>query len=178
MGYRNYIWVVDKDKADTIRNIKPTELTEYFPDYEDYLSPFDLREKIEATEAIELGKYAPHDIVDPYLSDFFINHYTNIKADSPDTELNIMDVKALDKLCEYYKNDICSYYNKLIEEGSLENLQHEFKQLVSWLKVATEDVNNEYLLTDSWRYDHAIFNFMYLKKVFNPEKQYLIWVGY
>lgn len=178
MGYRNYIWVVNKTDADPIRNMNSTEFKDQFLAEDNYFSLFDLRDKLNATEALELGKYAPHDEVSPYLSNFFTNLTTNITANNPDQELNILDIKALDKLCKYYKDEICEYYTKLVEEGSLIKLQTEFKQLISWLNIAIEDVDNKYILTDSWRYDHAIFNFIYLKKVFNPETQYLIWVGY
>ena len=30
MGYRNYIWVIDKKKADSIRNLSIDELTLHF----------------------------------------------------------------------------------------------------------------------------------------------------
>lgn len=179
MGYRNYIWVVDKDKADPIRNLKPNELKERFLADNSYLDIFELRESIQATEAIELGKEAPHDVVLPYLFDFFTNVSTNVLANNPDMELNILNVKALDKLCEYYRDTICKFYKELTEEDvPAVRLKTEIKQLISWLKIATEEVNNKYILTDSWRYDHAIFNFMYLKKIFNPTTQDLIWVGY
>ena len=71
MGYRNYIWVIDKKKADSIRNMSLDELKSLADPDSSYVSIFDLREKLNAIEAIELGKYVGN--IPKNLQPFFID---------------------------------------------------------------------------------------------------------
>ncbi len=101
MGYRNYIWVIDKKKADSIRDLSSEELKKFANPEDSYFSIFDLREKLKAAEAIELGKYAPSDVISKYLTNFFTNE--TVLKEMTDTEISIMDPIALKALLMYYK---------------------------------------------------------------------------
>lgn len=176
MGYRNYIWVINKKKADSVRNLSSKELKKFSNPEDSYFSIFDLREKLKAVEAIELGKYAPNDVISKYLTAFFTNK--NVQKEMIDTEISIMDPIALKALLMYYKQEMVTFYTQLSKDINIGRLRHEFGELATWIQMADIDENNKYQLTTSWRYDQALFNFMYLYKIFNPKKQYLLWVGY
>lgn len=176
MGYRNYIWVIDKKKANSIRGLSMDELKKFSNPEDSYFSIFDLREKLKAVEAIELGKYAPGDVVSKYLTNFFTDK--TVLKEMTDTEVSIMDSIALKALIMYYKEDMIKFYKQLSKDTNIGRMQHEFNELATWTQMADIDEENKYQLTTSWRYDHALFNFMYLYKIFNPKKQYLLWVGY
>lgn len=176
MGYRNYIWVIDKKKADLVRDLSSKELKAFSNPEDSYFSIFDLREKLKAVEAIELGKYAPSDVISKYLTNFFTNK--QVQKEMIDTEISIMDPIALKALIMYYKEEMIKFYKELSKDTNIGRMQHEFNELAAWTQMADIDEQNKYQLTTSWRYDQALFNFMYLYKIFNPKKQYLLWVGY
>lgn len=177
MGYINYIWVINKKKADMLRNLSSEELRKYADPENSEFSVFDLKANLKAKEAIELGKYAPRDVISSFITPFFTNPKTqrNIEID---TEISIMDPIALKALLMYYKKEMVQFYEKLSTDTNIGRMQHEFKQLAIWTQMADMDEENKYQLTTSWRYDQALFNFMYLYKIFDSKKQYLLWVGY
>ena len=175
MGYRNYIWVIDKKKADSIRNMSLEELKSLADPDSSYVSIFDLREKLNAVEAMELGKYV--DNIPKNLQPFFIDKAVQENI-SLEHEFMIMDIEDLKDMWKNYSMQMTEYYKELSKMTSIEVLQKEFESLASWCSLIDLDEYNKYVLTTSWRYDYACLNLMYLYKIFNPKKQYLVWVGY
>ena len=174
MGYRNYIWVIDKKKADSIRNMSPEELKKLADPDSSYVSIFDLREKLNALEVLELDNVnnVPKNL-EPFFTDKTVQ--ANISIDH---EFMIMDVEDLRDMWKNYSMEMTEYYKGLSKIASIEGLQKEFESLACWCSLVNLDEHNKYVLTTSWRYDYACFNLMYLYKIFNPKKQYLLWVGY
>ena len=140
-----------------------------------YVSIFDLREKLNAVEAMELGKYV--DNIPKNLQPFFIDKAVQENI-SLEHEFMIMDIEDLKDMWKNYSMQMTEYYKELSKMTSIEVLQKEFESLASWCSLIDLDEYNKYVLTTSWRYDYACLNLMYLYKIFNPKKQYLVWVGY
>jgi hypothetical protein len=183
MGYRNYLYVVDKDKFDKVRNLSRKELI----DSGGYVSIHDIFKETEAEEAFEVGKYFEHtDDIQKYLSPMFLDEeyeeYIN-----EEMEYKIASPELLDYLITLYKNKIVDNYKDLLNEKpsdaldertQTERLTGSIESHLSWLRYLTDIPENKYQITGSWLYEHEIFNLLLLKKIFNPEKQYLFWCGW
>lgn len=174
MGYRNYIWVIDKKKADSIRNMSLEELKKLADPDSSYVSIFDLREKLNAIGVLELGhvKNTPKNL-QPFFIDKIVQENISIEQ-----EFMIMDVEDLRDIWKNYSMQMTEYYKEFSKVTSIEVLQKEFESLACWCSLIDLEEHNKYALTTSWRYDYACFNVMYLYKIFNSKKQYLLWVGY
>ena len=100
MGYRNYIYVVEKEKAETIRHKSYDELKKMTGD--DYISYWDLIERICAKEAVCLGKYLEFN-VSPYIEPFFTDKKAHEVANE-EMEFVLLNPKVLPTMATYYKN--------------------------------------------------------------------------
>lgn len=204
MGYRNYLYVVDKKKLAKIKkmNVKelwdlveedPEELDEDDegnptpPYWRDVIEAINGEELIEVSEALFyrdsvflLPKYIKKIFKNKEIQDWY----------NEDTELMIAKPEILDALIEFYISKTEKYYKDLTLEDSdnpkdkygtplkpqLERLQQHAKTQLSWLKFVN-DSNNKWCLSTSWLYEYDIFNLIHIKKMFNPKKQVLIWTG-
>lgn len=204
MGYRNYLYVVDKKKLAKIKkmNVKelwdlveedPEELDEDDegnptpPYWRDVIEAINGEELIEVSEALFyrdsvflLPKYIKKIFKNKEIQDWY----------NEDTELMIAKPEILDALIEFYISKTEKYYKDLTLEDSdnpkdkygtplkpqLERLQQHAKTQLSWLKFVN-DSNSKWCLSTSWLYEYDIFNLIHIKKMFNPKKQVLIWTG-
>lgn len=204
MGYRNYLYVVDKKKLAKIKkmNVKelwdlveedPEELDEDDegnptpPYWRDVIEAINGEELIEVSEALFyrdsvflLPKYIKKIFKNKEIQDWY----------NEDTELMIAKPEILDALIEFYISKTEKYYKDLTLKDSdnpkdkygtplkpqLERLQQHAKTQLSWLKFVN-DSNSKWCLSTSWLYEYDIFNLIHIKKMFNPKKQVLIWTG-
>lgn len=183
MGYRNYIYVVEKEVADSFRGKTFEELKD--PTCEDFhhICIYDLFEKYGVVCAIELGKYVDPEPVEPYLSPFFldkeVHEYTN-----DEDECMLLDPKGLQSLATYYKNALLKYNKELIEEYDKDPVKagarmlHDLRYETSMLEFLDKPEEKKWTLCDMWLWKYDILNFMYLLKVVDFDKYYLIWRGY
>ena len=204
MGYRNYLYVVDRKKLAKIKKMDVNqlwELTEEDPEEWDMdedgnpRPPYwrDVLEKINSEELIEVsGALFYRD------SNFELSKYTKKifkdkeiqKYYNEDTELMIAKPEILDALIEFYISKVKKFYNQLLLEDftnpkdeygnplkpQLERLQSAAKSQLSWLNFVN-DSKSKWCLSTAWLYEYDVFNLIHIKKIFDPKKQVLLWTG-
>lgn len=180
MGYRNYIYVVEKEKAEAIRHKSYDELKKMTG--EDYISYWDLNKCICAKEVVCLGKYLDFD-VSPYTEPFFTDKKAHEDANE-EMEFVLLNPKVLPAMATYYKNLVRKDWEEKIETyktnpetgGAL-----MFKSLEIKLGF-TYDIDkvdeNKFRLCDTWLWEYDLLNFVYLAKTLDFDKYYLLWRGY
>ena len=190
MGYRNDLYVVDKKKFNKIRKKKKTALIKLLggkSDIEDgYLSSWDLKKHIDAENCFELGKYIDfYDQIKHHLKPAFKNQEVHEYLNE-ECEFMLADFGILQELASIYKEKVVKNYKDLLEEESLnpfdrstktERVEHHVRHKIRWCEYLDELPEAKYKLVDSWTYEHEAFNLLYLMKVIDPSKQYLLWTG-
>lgn len=204
MGYRNYLYVVDRKKLAKIKKMDVNqlwELTEEDPEewdtdedgnpqppyWRDVLEKIDSEELIEVSEALfyrnsdfKLSKYTKKIFKDKKIQKYY----------NEDTELMIAKPEILDALIEFYISKVKKFYNQLLLEDStnpkdeygnplkpqLERLQSAAKSQLSWLNFVN-DSESKWCLSTAWLYEYDMFNLIHIKKIFDPKKQVLLWTG-
>ena len=190
MGYRNYLYVVDKKQINKIRKMSKDELWEFVDEEpeDDYLPHFlDICEKINAEEAIELGKYIDYrEKLEKFFVPIFKEKEFNMQYNEEE-EFCIAKPEILQELATIYKEKIVACYKDLLNEKStvefdkrsqIDRLKAEAISHINWSQYLDKLSNNKYQLGGGWLYEHGVFNILFLMKIFNPKIQYLLWLGY
>lgn len=179
MGYRNSIWIIEKEKADSFRGKTYEELKE--KDY-NYVDDYRLLEENGGTLAIDLGKYVDHKPVKPFISPFFLDKKVH-ESTNNESECVLLDPKGLQALATHYKQAVIEN-NKQILDLYLNEPTIGGERLYSLLQSHTnniqdidEPVESKWTLCDVWLWEYEVLNLMYLLKVFDPDKYYLVWRG-
>lgn len=180
MGYRNYLYIVEKNKLNKIKNLTYDEASKRFGhgDGDPFLDEISIIKYCNGKEIFEFGKYLDWtDDIRKYMSDVFkdvdVCHYLNFES-----EFVELDCNALPIICEVYRKKILNYYNKLMSENNVNVLHNSIHNIAfEWETIATKPVN-DYSLTYSCRYEYDYFNLLYLMTKINKEKQVLLWIGY
>ena len=186
MGYRNYLYRVDKKKFNKIRKLSYDELLKLYGEVDDrYIGKYKLLESCDGKEVLTIGKYFNEDI-SQYLKKAFRDDSVQ-KYFNEETEFLIAKPELLTKLLEIYADSTSKYYKKLLEDESvdeitgkthLDRLKRELEHKLVWLPYLKEIPKSEYMIDDTWLVEYECFNFKYLIKTFNFKKYYLLWLGY
>lgn len=180
MGYRNSIWIIEKEKADSFRGKTFDELKSF----EDlgYFNDEVLIGKNGGTLAIIVGKNVNKKLVEDYLSPFFLDEKTDKYANDED-ECKLFDLKGLQFLATYYKNKIINRNNEMLDLF-LKDPTAAGKKIYDCLNchyTALDSIDkptkNQWCLCNTWILEYDIWNMMYLLKVIDQDKYYLIWRG-
>lgn len=191
MGYRNYLYVVNKRKANKVRKMTKEELWNFIEE-----EPFepdevpcasDILDKLEAETAFELGKYIDYDDrLYPHLVPFFKDRYVH-EYNNDDCELMLAEPAILYELVIIFKEKIQANYEDLLSEESKDKFDKRthYQRLVDdvsshlmWLSTLGKLPNNKYSLGGGWLYEHEIFSLLHIIRIFNPRTQYLIYRGF
>lgn len=182
MGYRNYIYVVEKEKADLVRGLSFDELRKMSSEEDDYFGYIGVRDVVGGQCAIELGKYVDFDIK-PYVKPFFTDEDVH-KRVNEEEEFMLLDPSALQAMATYYKDESRDYFNKLLQEykydkeGGSALLAKELETRVAFMNDLDYIGENKFNLCDTWLKDYDLLNFVYLAKVLDFDKYYLLWMGW
>lgn len=180
MGYRNYIYVVRKDKADDFRRMGIRALED--SPGSNYISIYDTLDAIGAVEAYELGKEVDVPLKRG-LKPFFMNTevHSNVNAEH---EFMLMEPDLLQTFATHYKKKTIDYnkrllanYNKDKSAGG-EELYKDLKYRTSMMSTIDDSGDNPFCLVDTWLWDYDLLNFMFLLKTLDFDKYYLLWLGY
>lgn len=192
MGYRNYLYIVNKKDINKIRKMNRDELSSLvnelpYSEDEDYFPYWrDILKKADGEEAFDLGKYVDFtERLEPFLKPLFrdkeVHEYYN-----EDTELMLAKPELLQELATIYKEKVQAYYKNLLNEESsdkfdtrtqLERLLSNVKDELIWSAYLDKLSEKKYSLGGGWLYEHEVFNILYLMKIFNLKKQALIYCG-
>lgn len=206
MGYRAYLYVVDKKKFTKLKKLNTQELwtmlgkeptkwdidertKEVYPPYwGDVLEYANGKEIAELGDIIFYKKYKmkPYDYLKKIFKNKEVQDYYNCEH-----KLMIAKPELLDAIIAVYLKRIEDNYTELLIDDSqnlkdefgyplksqLEILRTEIESQLYWLKYIN-DSDDKWCLATSWLYAHEVFNIIHIKKMFNPKKQVLIYVAY
>lgn len=180
MGYRNYIYVCDKEKLKEIEDISKSEFLErfvYSPD-EPYFSKHKFFKIIDAKQVFNFGKYIDWtDKIKPYMSNIFKNEELNKKTNQEE-ELVKLDYNALRTICEIYKQKIIDWFKELANEEDKKKLEFSIKNKISeWRMMETKPIT-QYELTSSWKYEYEYFTLLHIMTQIDTENEVLLWLGW
>ena len=182
MGYRNYIYVVEKKKAEKVRHKTFEELEKLSNEKDDYFGFIDIRDIVDGTCAIELGKYVDFDIK-PYIKPFFTDEDLHKRCNTEE-EFMLLDPSVLQAMATYYKDVSRNYFSDLLQKYKDDKeigsnlLVKELKTRIAFMDNLDYISKNKFTLCDTWLKDYDLLNFVYLAKVIDFNKYYLLWLGW
>lgn len=184
MGYSIKLAKISIKEYEEIKKWKFKELVEHYSEDndEDYLYIGDIVDRF-----YELGDFNT-DMVKNETSQFFLNKQTHNKMF--DYSVGILSKKGLEIIIDYYSNLVASFYkeeyeslhNVLIKNKEDSNVFKLLRSLESKKEIWKDDIKpynlkDQDTLTDSWKYEYAIFQLVYIHKTFNFKKNLLIIYG-
>lgn len=194
MGYRTSIYIVEKDKLNALKHLSHKELFEridtfHTKDEAPYISRHDIFQYCDAKEVLELGKYLDNDLYNVLLQSKvlipFFKDKQVISDLNEDTEFQVAEPEILNHLLKYYNTENELYWKQLKEdhENATSDLEKQkildkyFRGRLAWSEYRNNVSKNKHALTDSWSFEDSIFNIMYLIKILDFNKYYLVWTA-
>jgi hypothetical protein len=175
MGYRNYIASLPKSEYDTIKNFNKSELFNYKGlniNENSYIRFLDILEG----NLYELGKYC-----DSYDKKFFSPFFTNEELQnyiSQESEFFIVGKEFLKHVIEDYNNKIKTFYSNILNDNKADLLKFIKENASEWLQLTPYDLDNGPEVTNSWKYEYAIFELIRIYKSFDWGNNKMIYYGY
>ncbi len=183
MGYRNYIGFIPKREYNKIKSLPLKELYAlHDEEVEDgYVGPYDF-----LTKLYEFGKYCDFD-ANKY-KHFFKNK--EVKERYREHDFFIVDKEFLESVIKHYTGLVKEYYTKLLTDIDPNNKETFTDEKFSELYMHIRDFSSEwnYLtpysldhgdqVTDSWKYEYAIFELVRIYKHFDWKKNIMVYYGY
>ena len=194
MGYRNFLYIVDNKKFNKIKKLNSEQLWDLigrdkaFDEDELTHAPHwrELENYIDLKEAFEFGKGIDfYKRIKKYLKPAFKDKEVH-KWYNDDTEFMLAKPEILAECALIFKEKVTNYYEDLLKEKSdykydtrsqLDRLLADARSHLSWAKFLDYLPENEYSLGGGWLYEHEVFTLQHLRRIFNPKKQLLIWIG-
>lgn len=189
MGYRQYLYQVDKKFVEQIRACKTNEeYGEVFKenvsgnDEEDYFPVYHL-----GKELFEFGKhYGNSDEMYKHGDSLFTSEELNEMYS--DYEAIVLDKEGLLCAIEWQREKVTSLYEDLTKEKSADKyddrsqfdrlLEHAMDYLRWWKFGSCDLEENSDHVARSWLYEHTIFDLVRIYKTFDWEKYCLVFAGW
>lgn len=205
MGYRHYFFLVDKKDVELVKDKTYDELVEIAKNYgveteedddEKYFY-FNNDKFMNKTEIYEFGKLYWDDTADRIYSKgvpLFENNETQKCFE--DYYPYVMGKEAMLEAINIYKEKIIKYYKSLIVDGdtrefdyfydippdavkTVEAARHIEDMLYHWDRMGVVDTDLDYeRISNSWMYEHQIFELVRLYKSIDWENKYLLFYGW
>lgn len=190
MGYRNYLYKIEKRKVKEFRNLTKEELTKKYGnlDDENHVWLFDVLGK-DIETIFEFGKLYWDDTIlriESTGEPLFTNE--EVQEEFQDFAPYLVGKKALLEAITIYNNKIKEMYQHLFDEKEkcktteeklaiFEEHCKEYKRWWDRLYVLNiEDNDNK--ICNSWLYEHLIFELVHQLKTIDFDKYDLIFLGY
>lgn len=186
MGYRNYLFKIEKDKVKEIRDLTLEELRTKYA-YEFDSNYIDIHKIIGKGCIFEFGKLYWDDTIvriDATGEELFTNN--EVQENFCDYDPYLVGKDALKVAIEIYENKIKEMYknlNKAVEEAQTLEKKYEiyerhFKDYEFWWKHC-EVINLEKdAICNSNLYEHLIFELVHLYKTIDFDKYDLVFLGW
>lgn len=192
MGYRHYLYQVDKKLVDQIMACKNNEeyeavfksniMGQY---HDDYFPVYDL-----GKELFEFGKYYEN-AEEMYKHGESLFTSEELKEIYNDFGAIVIDKSGLLCAIEWQKNRIISLYEDLLREKSqneymntnlsqFDRLKMSANDYLHWWKFGCYQLDDgkKHEVASSWLYEHTIFNLILIYKTFDWEKNCIIFCGW
>lgn len=193
MGYRNYLYKIEKKKANQIRNMTYKELKDkYKIDDEEYIDIFKiLNLDVNKDMVFEFGKLYWEDTI-PRIQNTGKKLFKSKKLNEifEDEKPYIVGEEALIESINIYKDKIKNLYTELLEKESqckrksekIAILEKHIKDYDFYWNKSLFDIvvldKNENKICDSQLYEHLIWELVYQFKTIDFEKYDLIFLGW
>ena len=192
MGYRNYLYKIEKKKANQIRNMTYKELKDKYEYDGEYIDIFKiLNLDINKDIVFEFGKLYWEDTV-PRIQNTGKKLFKSKKLNEifEDERPYIVGEEALIESINIYKDKIKNLYAELLEKESqckrksekIAILEKHIKDYDFYWNKSLFDIvvldKNENKICDSQLYEHLIWELVYQFKTIDFEKYDLIFLGW
>ena len=175
MGYRNYLYSVDKKIGDELKKMELKELkNKYSKDKKyDYVCFSDLPFE----ELFCLGKGV--DVLDVInRTSFFNDSETHDYFNDNSFECCLIDKMSFLKIIEWYIEEIKDFFNDIHNDAE-RCMYFIMEKCDEWNRNFACDLreNTNCISSKSWSDDYRIFELIRLYKTFDFDNKYLLWVG-
>lgn len=204
MGYRHYFYLVDKKDVELVKNKTYKELVRIAKDYgadadeEDDYFYFNDRKFMNKVEIYEFGKLYWDDTADRiYSKGVPLFEREEVQECFSDYYPYVMGQDAMLEAIEIYKAKIIKYYKGLVADGDTREFgyfydikpedikdmaaiaEHIRDMLWWWERMGVLDTNLEHeQISDSWMFEHQIFELVRLYKSIDWENKCLLFYGW
>lgn len=201
MGYRNYFYLVDKSLVETVKEMSLSSLLSFASDRgaeveDDYVWTLDPK-FLNLKEVFEFGKLYWDDTISQIESTGYpMFQDAEVWKSMYDYSPYVVGKEGLLKAIEIYKRKIIDSYEDLLKDGaeyalpfgcnvkvddikSVNKLAEFVQDKITWWKglgVIDLDESHEWL-SNSWQYEHQIFDLVRLYKSIDWDKYTLIFLG-
>lgn len=207
MGYRNYFYIVEKDKANEFLSMNKEQQVratkQSYDDEEDIQRMIGwegvcccrFNDWAKAEEIHECGKYFDGETRDKLIEGEEVQDLS-----TEDSEFFIcLKPEALLICAEHYKQNTITWYSKLIKSMDMtdEEIKADWDNYMNgrpdikselifrlrdlegkFINILNTDIEDKYHITTSWSYEYVMFELVHLYKTIDWSKYYLIWCGY
>ncbi len=195
MGYRHYLYAVDKELVGKIRKCKtkeelitlmkteaPDSVSDGSEDEDSYVRLYDIGKKL-----FEFGKYYPNaDNMYEHGDSLFTSDELNKKY--ADYGAIIIDPDGLKCAIDWERQHVAEIYEDLLREKSVDPFDDRSQELrmrdhaesyLRWWKYdpANMDMSSENIVS-SWLYEHEYFELVRIYKTFNWGKSQIMFMGW
>ena len=206
MGYRHYFYLADKKHCEAVKHLTPSLFNAYcsmhFPqsveDYGDEDKYIDFMETLGQKRIFEFGKLYFDDTAERiYAKGVPLFQNDELRDYYSDYNPAIVGKEAIKEAIEIYRCKIINYYKGLIKNGATMKLppfgieikradidsidkvcKHIEDELRWWEKGALNLDEDKPRLTDSWLYEHTIFELVRLYKSIDWDKHCVLFYGW
>ena len=195
MGYRHYFYKCKKEDIARIREKTLAELEEYAKEKGAELCLLD-DSFLPQEEVFEFGKLYYEDTAEQiYGTGVPLFSHKEVMEEFSDFVPYEVGKQGLLKAIEIYHKKIKDYYEDLLKDGatqilpfgielprpnitSADKIKEHIKEKLFWIKYKVNLDETKKTLTDSWQYEDAIFNLVFLLKTIDWEKETLLFYGW
>lgn len=197
MGYRFYLYTIDKAEIEKVKDKDYKELAQEFGDVDKYnneehyyFSPCDLKS---VQEFHELGKYLDEKLYDGLTNNSLGTMFTNeevVERITEEHDLGFLDAEGFKKFLESLKDKVLECLEDDLkdtkeddihdEKSSIEKMQENYKEKIRSIKIGfcyNLDLNKQ-TIQNSYLYEYVIFDLIHFYKIINWDKQYVMFYAY
>lgn len=189
MGYRHYMYGIDKTVVEEIKDMSREELIKRFMPNEE--QDYFYHANLPTEEIYELGKYIEFvDQIQATGKPLFNRKDT--KEELEDYDMYVIGREGLIKLIEIYRGFVVDYYKSLLVDDDEKDVmvfnprkaqqkqEHHIQTIINeWERgFAINTDENTDVITTSWKYEYSLFELVRILKTFNFEQKTILFYGW
>ena len=205
MGYRHYFYKVSKKEVEAVKNMTLEEVIQYAKrqgvdvDEKDLFFYFNDKHFMNKVKIFEFGKLYYDDtserIYNTGIPLFCKNEVQDVVSDYIPY---VVGKGGLLEAIRIYSKKILNYYKDLLNDGvdlqyplgitihkddikSIDKVVAHIRDKIaslSWSDIADIDESKKWAVTDSWEYEHSIFNLVHILKSIDWEQDTILFYGW
>jgi len=190
MGYRHYLYKVEKNELNKIRNMSNSDLYIYTNSKEEdnISSPLEIFRCNCIYNLGEIDNKLYKVLAKSRISEIFSQEEVKEKMEEYDN--GILNADGFLEILKLYKEHILNYFNDLLKDGyeeswredktSSEKLKAHIEEKIRMITDCNEyDFNlKNAQITDSWFFEYALFELIRLYKTIDWDNYYVVYLAY